>query len=294
MSAVECAQPIQRVVIGLPIVEKEPHNGVGGAIFCDGFDIPNGVCRQQNRAVIEGLHKRTMLSRGVSREGKHHDTSITEDIPPLPKLRVVYGRARFDGLASGQPILREEVVQKPLGKAPPPGQGGKFSHAFLRGPALSLREIPQTAHMVGMKVRKEHVCHIACIDLSMRFFIRLDFHSRELGIDGIGKVGCGVMKARGVPCVEQNRAFLRVNQLCPRRKKLDVFSRRTFHGVVGLGPTQTGIPEVQLYLGHDCEGLCQWRNSSKASCTDWRGWYPNRLRALEMSMANVLVKVPMP
>jgi hypothetical protein len=100
MSVVEGTKPIQRVVIRLPIVEKEPHDGMGGAVFCDGFHIPDGVCSQQYGTVVEGLHKRAMLSSSVAREGKHHNTPVTKDIPALPKLRVVNGIARFDCLAS--------------------------------------------------------------------------------------------------------------------------------------------------------------------------------------------------
>ena len=152
-------------------------------------------------------------------------------------------------------------MKKSLGKAPPTRQASEFSHAFLRSPALGVREIPQPSHMVGMKVGEKHVFHMTSVDLCGSFLRRMNLHSRKVRIDGIGEVGRGVMESRGVTRVEKNGAFLRVNQLGPGRKKPDVFSRSAFHRMVGFCPTQTGISEVQFNLGHDCGGVYQLRNS---------------------------------
>ena len=115
--------------------------------------------------------------------------------------------------------------------------------------------------MVGMQMGQEDVCDIGGIDLDVRFFSGLNLHGRELGVDGVGESGSGLVKPRGVPCVKQNGAVLRMNQLCPSCVKLNVLSWRTFHGVVGLGPTQARISNVQFDLGHGLGEVCHWRNS---------------------------------
>ena len=75
-------------------------NNVSTSVLTQLMAIQDGVCSQQDGTVVEGLHKRALLSSGVAREGKHHNTPVTKDIPAMPKLRVVNGLARFDCLAS--------------------------------------------------------------------------------------------------------------------------------------------------------------------------------------------------
>ena len=62
----EGAQGGQRLVIGLPIVKKQPHDGVRGALFGEGFRIPDGVRGEQDGAVVDGLDECAVLAGGVA------------------------------------------------------------------------------------------------------------------------------------------------------------------------------------------------------------------------------------
>ena len=48
--------------------------------------------------------------------------------------------------------------------------------------------------MVGMQMGKEDVCDIGGIDLDVRFLSGLNLHGRELGVDGVGESGSGLVK----------------------------------------------------------------------------------------------------
>ena len=128
------------------------------AVFGDGLEVPDGICRQQNRPVVGRLNQRPMLPRRMSWKGEHHDASVAKDIPALAELGMVDGLAGLEGVAGFQPIVWHQIVKKSLGKASPTRQSGKFMHARGGGPALAGRFVVdvKTVEVVDLQmVQKE-------------------------------------------------------------------------------------------------------------------------------------------
>ena len=86
-------------MIGLPIVKKQPHNGMRRAVFRNGLCIPDGVRGEQDGTVIDGLDECAVLAGGVAWEGEHHDAAVTEYVPARAELGVVDGWAGFESSA---------------------------------------------------------------------------------------------------------------------------------------------------------------------------------------------------
>ena len=166
---VKGAQLVQGAVVGFPIVEEQAHNRMRCTAFSDGFEVPDGICGQQHRAVVGRLNQGAMLPCGVSGKGEHHDAFVAKDIPALAELRMVDCVARFKGVARVEPLIGHQIVKQSFGKATPMRQGGKFVFASGRGPALGVCKVPQAPDVVGVKVRQEDMLDFGGVDLSVRF-----------------------------------------------------------------------------------------------------------------------------
>ena len=145
---VEGTQLVQGAVVRFPIVEEQPHNRMWCAALSDGFEVPDGICCQQHRAVLGRLNQSAVLPCGVPREGEHHDAFVSKDIPALAELRMIDGVTRFKSVARLEPLIRNQIVKQSFGKATPTRQGGKFMFAGGRGPALSVYKVPQASDVV--------------------------------------------------------------------------------------------------------------------------------------------------
>ena len=153
----EGAQGGQRSVIGLPIVKKQPYDGVRGALFGEGFRIPDGVRGEQDGAVVDGLDECAVLAGGVAGKGKHHNAAIPKHVPAYAELRVLYSRAGLEGSTRRQPVCRHQIMEESFGESPPAWKRSKFFYAVGGGPTLCVREVQQSADVIGMQVREDNV-----------------------------------------------------------------------------------------------------------------------------------------
>ena len=77
------------------------------AVFGDGLEVPDGICRQQNRPVVGRLNQRPMLPRRMPWKGEHHDASVAKDIPALAELGMVDGPSEVHKVTVARTVLRD-------------------------------------------------------------------------------------------------------------------------------------------------------------------------------------------